>query len=205
MTSTLLVIGEDLGTVPDWVRQRLGTAGVLSYRVFYFERTWEGGWKSPGAYPSQALAVAATHDLPTLSGYWEGADIEARAELGFCPSESAKTSAFAERQREKSAILSTLQAERLLPPGLPTDADRVPAMTWELTRAVHAYLARTPAWLVLANIEDVIGTRAQTNVPGTVDEHPNWRRKLMLPVEKLIHDDRFEQLAAELRSSRSLV
>ena len=114
-------------------------------------------------------------------------------------------SAFAERQREKSAILAALHAEGLLPPGLPYDAAQVPAMTWELTRAIHAYLARTPAWLVLANIEDVIGTRAQTNVPGTVDEHPNWRRKLMLPVEKLIHDDRFKQLAAELRSMRSLV
>jgi 4-alpha-glucanotransferase len=201
----VLVIGEDLGTVPDWVRQSLGAAGVLSYRVFYFERTWEGAWKPPGAYPSQALAVAATHDLPTLSGFWEGADIETRAALGLFSSEDAKMSALAERQRDKSAILATLQAEGLLPPGLPDAVAQGPAMTSELARAIHVYLARTPAWLVLANVEDVIGTRAQANVPGTVDEHPNWRRKLRLTVEELIRDDRFEQLGAGLRSLRSLV
>ncbi len=201
----VLVIGEDLGTVPDWVRQRLGTAGVLSYRVFYFERTWEGGWKPPGAYPSQSLAVAATHDLPTLSGYWDGADIATRAELGFVSSEESKMSALAERQREKAAIMAALRSEGLWPPGLPDDAAHGPAMTWELARAIHVYLARTPAWLVLANVEDVIGARAQTNVPGTVDQHPNWRRKLIPTVEELIRDDRFEQLAAELRSLRPRV
>ncbi|MDX2251015.1 MAG: 4-alpha-glucanotransferase [Nitrospira sp.] len=201
----VLVIGEDLGTVPDWVRQRLGTAGVLSYRVFYFERTWEGGWKPPGAYPSQSLAVAATHDLPTLTGYWDGADIETRAELGFFSSVETKMSALAERQREKAAIMAALRSEGLWPPGLPGNAAHGPAMTWELARAIHVYLARTPAWLVLANVEDVIGARAQTNVPGTVDEHPNWRRKLIPTVEELIRDDRFKQLAAELRSLRPLV
>jgi 4-alpha-glucanotransferase len=201
----VLVIGEDLGTVPDWVRHRLGTAGVLSYRVFYFERTWEGAWKPPGAYPSQSLAVVGTHDLPTLSGYWEGADIETRARLGLVSSEDAKMSALAERQREKSAIIAALRSEGLWPPGLPDDAAHGPAMTWELARAIHVYLARTPAWLVLANVEDVIGARAQTNVPGTVDQHPNWRRKLMPTVEELIRDDRFNQLADELRLWRSFV
>jgi 4-alpha-glucanotransferase len=201
----VLVIGEDLGTVPDWVRHRLGTAGVLSYRVFYFERTWEGAWKPPGAYPSQSLAVVGTHDLPTLSGYWEGADIETRARLGLVSSEDAKMSALAERQREKSAIIAALRSEGLWPPGLPDDAAHGPAMTWELARAIHVYLARTPAWLVLANVEDVIGARAQTNVPGTVDQHPNWRRKLMPTVEELIRDNRFNQLADELRLWRSFV
>ncbi len=205
MRAKVLVIGEDLGTVPDWVRERLGTAGVLSYRVFYFERTWEGGWKPPGAYPSQSLAVAATHDLPTLSGYWDGADIETRAELGFFSSEEAKRSALAERQRERAAIMAALRSEGLWPPGLPDDAADGPAMTWELARAIHVYLARTPAWLVLANVEDVIGARAQTNVPGTVDQHPNWRRKLLPTVEELIRDDRFKQLADELRFWRSFV
>lgn len=201
----VLVIGEDLGTVPDWVRQRLGTAGILSYRVFYFERTWEGGWKPPGAYPSQSLAVAATHDLPTLSGYWEGADIATRAELGFFASEDAKMSALADRHREKTAIMAAIHSAGLLPANLTGDVAQPPAMTWELAKAIHIFLARTPACLVLANVEDVIGTRVQTNVPGTVDQHPNWRRKLALTVEELIRDHRFEQLAEELRSVRSLV
>jgi 4-alpha-glucanotransferase len=78
-------------------------------------------------------------------------------------------------------------------------------MTEELTQAIHRYLARTPAWIVLANVEDVIGTRAQTNVPGTVEQHPNWSRKLSATVEDLIRDPRFDRLAAQLCSERSVV
>jgi 4-alpha-glucanotransferase len=77
-------------------------------------------------------------------------------------------------------------------------------MTWELADAIHQYLAHTPAWMVLANIEDVIGLRAQTNVPGTVDQQPNWRRKLNVTIEDLAQDVRFAQLAAQLRPARSL-
>lgn len=200
-----LVIGEDLGTVPDWVRGRLETAGVLSYRVFYFERTGTGTWKLPGEYPSQSLAVVTTHDLPTLTGYWEGADIETRATLGFFSSEQARIGMLADREREKARILAALKSEGLLPPDVPDDPARVPVMTWELAHAIHQYLARTPSWLVLANVEDVIGIRAQTNVPGTVDQHPNWRRKSAMTVEELIRDSRFEELAAQLRAVRPVV
>lgn len=199
-----LVIGEDLGTVPDWVRDRLGGAGVLSYRVFYFERTETGAWKPPGAYPAQSLAVVTTHDLPTLSGYWEGTDIQTRDDLGLIPSEQARSGMLAERQADKARMLAALQSEGLLPPGVSEDPSLSPVMTWDLANAIHRYLAHTPAWMVLANIEDVIGLRAQTNVPGTVDQHPNWRRKLNVTVEDLMQDPRFAQLSTQLRSVRSL-
>lgn len=200
-----LVIGEDLGTVPDWVRDRLGAAGVLSYRVFYFERTGSGACKPPVSYPAQALAVITTHDLPTLSGYWEGTDIETRAKLGLFASEQARVAMLAERQLEKTWILAALKAEDLLPAGVPDDPAQTPAMTTELAEAIHLYLARTPAWMVLANLEDVIGTRVQTNLPGTVDQHPNWCRKLHARVDELVGDSRFDHLAAQLRSTRPLV
>lgn len=199
-----LVIGEDLGTVPDWVRDRLRSAGVLSYRVFYFERTETGAWKPPGTYPGQSLAVVTTHDLPTLSGYWEGADIQTRDELGLIGSEQARIGMLAERQADKARILWALRSEGLLPPGVSDDPGLTPVMTWELADAIHQYLAHTPAWMVLANIEDVIGLRAQTNVPGTVDQHPNWRRKLNVTIEDLAQDVRFAQLATQLRPARSL-
>ncbi|MBH0190538.1 MAG: 4-alpha-glucanotransferase [Nitrospira sp.] len=204
MRARTLVIGEDLGTVPDWVRDRLRGAGVLSYRVFYFERTETGAWKPPGTYPGQSLAVVTTHDLPTLSGYWEGADIQTRDELGFIGSEQARIGMLAERQADKARILAALRSEGLLPPGVSDDPGLTPVMTWELADAIHQYLAHTPAWMVLANIEDVIGLRAQTNVPGTVDQHPNWRRKLNVTIEDLAQDVRFAQLAAQLRPARSL-
>jgi 4-alpha-glucanotransferase len=200
-----LVIGEDLGTVPDWVRDRLGPAGVLSYRVFYFEREYWGGWKPPTQYPAQALAVVTTHDLPTLVGYWEGVDIDTRSTLGLFPSEDARNMMWAERHREKAGILTALKSQGLLPAGISEDPAQVPIMTTELMEGIHQYLARTPAWIVLANIDDVIGTRVQANLPGTVDQHPNWCRKLSLPVEELAQDSRFERLAALLRLTRPLV
>jgi 4-alpha-glucanotransferase len=200
-----VVIGEDLGTVPDWVRDRLGTAGVLSYRVFYFEREQWGGWKLPAHYPAQALAVVATHDLPTLSGYWEGVDIDTRSALGLFPSEDARKAMQEERHREKAGILAALKSQGLLPLSVSEDPIQVPAMTVELMEGIHEYLARSPAWIVLANIEDVIGTRSQTNLPGTVDQHPNWCRKLNLTVEELAKDSRFERLSALLRLTRPLV
>jgi 4-alpha-glucanotransferase len=200
-----MVIGEDLGTVPDWVRDRLGTAGVFSYRVFYFEREYGGSWKPPAQYPAQSLAVVTTHDLPTLSGYWEGVDIEIRSELGLFASEEARNAMWAERHREKKGILAALKSEGLLPIGISDDPTHVPRMTTELMEHIHHYLARTPASIVLANIEDIIGTRCQTNLPGTVDQHPNWCRKLSLTVEDLVQDARFERLASLLRMTRHLV
>ncbi len=200
-----LVIGEDLGTVPDWVRERLGPAGVLSYRVFYFEREHWGGWKPPAHYPVQALAVATTHDLPTLAGYWEGVDIDTRSALGLFPSDEARQAMWADRQREKSGILAALKSEGLLPSWVSEDPAYTPTMTPELVGCIHQYLARSPAWMVLANLEDLIGTRLQTNLPGTVDQHPNWCRKLGATVEDLVGDPRAEQVAALLRVTRPVV
>jgi 4-alpha-glucanotransferase len=200
-----LVIGEDLGTVPDSVRDRLGREGVLSYRVFYFERNGDGTFKSPKTYPAQALAVATTHDLPTLAGYWEASDIETRAKLGLLPSDQARITLLAERRVDKTRILAALKSEGLLPAGLSDDPARTPSMTAELTEAIHVYLARTSSWIVLANLEDILGVSFQTNVPGTVDQHPNWLRKLNATVEELTQDPRCQKLTAQLRSTRPLV
>ncbi|WP_447972707.1 4-alpha-glucanotransferase [Nitrospira sp. Kam-Ns4a] len=197
-----LVIGEDLGTVPDWVRDRLAAANVLSYRVFYFEREPDGRWKAPAAYPPQAAAVATTHDLPPLAGYWSGRDIEERFRLGILPDERARASAWEERRRDRARILEALKAEGLLPDGLPDDAETVAEMTPDLCQAVHLFLARTPARVMLAALEDVIGACEQVNLPGTVDAHPNWSRKYALSVEELGADPRPRALAQALRALR---
>jgi 4-alpha-glucanotransferase len=112
---------------------------------------------------------------------------------------------WAERHREKKGILAALKSEGLLPIGISDDPTHVPRMTTELMEHIHHYLARTPASIVLANIDDIIGTRCQTNLPGTVDQHPNWCRKLSLTVEDLVQDARFERLASLLRMTRPLV
>jgi 4-alpha-glucanotransferase len=202
--SHTLVIGEDLGTVPDWVREQLAKARVLSYRVFYFERGWDGAWKSPGDYPSQSLAVTTTHDLPTLAGFWSGEDLQVRSRLGAFRDDAAHRQAWEERQRDKARILNALQREHLLPTDVTEDLATAPAMTAELCQAIHLYLARTPSYLVLANLEDGLGELSQTNLPGTIDSHPNWTRKYSIPVDHMLHDARLRQLGAVLRSARPL-
>ena len=202
--SKTLVIGEDLGTVPDWVREQLAKARMLSYRVFYFERDADGAMKSPGDYPAQSLAVATTHDLPTLTGFWSGEDLQVRAGLGAFTDDAARQQTWEERQRDKAGILSALKRESLLPNGVTEDLATAPAMTTDLCRAIHLYLARTPSYIMLANLEDVLGELSQTNLPGTVDSHPNWTRKYAVRVEEMLCDERLRQLGAVLRSTRPL-
>lgn len=197
-----MIIGEDLGTVPDWIREQLATCGVLSYRVFYFERTGDGTWKPPGSYPAQALTVVTTHDLPTLSGFWVAQDIAVRSRLRVYPDEQARVDALEERRRDKARILAALRREGLLPEGLADDPERVPAMTPDLCRAIHVYLSRTPSWIVLVSFEDLLGEVAQPNLPGTVDSYPNWSLKASLTLEGLYRDPRPGRLAEALGARR---
>jgi 4-alpha-glucanotransferase len=202
--SKTLVIGEDLGTVPDWVREQLAKARVLSYRVFYFERDADGAWKSPGDYPEQSLAVATTHDLPTLTGFWSGEDLQVRAGVGAFTDDATRRQAWDERERDKRGILSALKREGLLPNGVTEDLATAPAMTTDLCRAIHVYLARTLSYIVLANLEDSLGELSQTNLPGTVDSYPNWTRKYAVRVDEILCDERMRHLGAVLRSTRPL-
>jgi 4-alpha-glucanotransferase len=197
-----VIVGEDLGTVPDFVREKLAAYRVLSYRVFYFERTQDGEWKAPRDYPRDALAVVSTHDLPTLTGYWTEEDIELRCKLGLCPDEAASRSAIEDRRRDKARILRALRSEGVLKEA--NRAESLQGLDWsaELSHAIHAYVARTPSCLMLVSLEDLIGHRAQINVPGTLDEYPNWSLKIPLRLEDLRVDPRPRELVAVLRAIR---
>ncbi|OGW68379.1 MAG: 4-alpha-glucanotransferase [Nitrospirae bacterium RIFCSPLOWO2_02_FULL_62_14] len=199
-----VIIGEDLGTVPDGVRERLAAARVLSYRVLYFERIDQGDWKAPEAYPSQAMAVVTTHDLPTLAGFWAARDIDVRAGLGLYADSGAVQRAREERQQQKQRIVRALGVAGLLPADVTEESVAVQPMTPELCQAVHVFLARTPSWAVLANLEDLLGETDQTNVPGTVEGYQNWSRKIALPLERLRDDPRVHRLASAMRALRPL-
>lgn len=196
-----LIIGEDLGTVPDYVRERLAAANVLSYRVFYFEREHDGRWKPPAAYPARAAAVVTTHDLPTLAGYWTGRDIEERARLGIYD-EARRAAAWEERGRDRRLIVEALRAEGLLPDGLGDDPAVPPELTAELSGAVHRFLARTPCLVMLVTLEDLVGEREPVNVPGTVEACPNWCRKCRLSLEELKGHQGVAALARLVRAIR---
>ncbi|HEX3881383.1 MAG TPA: 4-alpha-glucanotransferase [Stellaceae bacterium] len=185
------VIGEDLGTVLAGFRETLRAANILSYRVVNFERRWDtgGGYIPPGEYPPLAAASAATHDLPSLKGFWLGRDIEWRRRLDLYPDEAAEATETGERGRDRRLLLEALAHEGLvgwdrfaefLPDG------GAPVYTDELGDAIHAFLARSRARLMLVQIEDVVGEAEQANLPGTTDAHPNWRRRMTRTLEDVL-------------------
>lgn len=178
-----IIVGEDLGTVPDEVRHALHEMRVLTYRLFYFERQQDGQFMPPERYPHQALVAATTHDLPTLAGYWKGLDIKVRTELALFPNEDIRSRQISGRAEDKAKLLASLAHEGLLPDGISTNPDETPELTPALFRAILAYIARTPARIALVQAEDMLGQEEQSNMPGTVDEHPNWRRKLPIELE----------------------
>lgn len=180
-----MVVGEDLGTVAPGFREAMADAGALSYRVLYFERGWSDEVLRPQHFPRQALVTATTHDLPTLVGWWRGRDLEWRERLKLFADESDKHSAWAIRQADKRLLVDALVEQGLLPSHSPREGSVPPE---GFVGAVYAYLARTPSMLVMATAEDVLGDSEQPNLPGTVDEHPNWRRKLPGPIEVLVRE-----------------
>jgi 4-alpha-glucanotransferase len=175
------VVGEDLGTVTDELRAALNRAGVLSYRLLYFEKHWgeDGRFKAPYDYPEQALVAASTHDLPTLAGFWIGRDIDWREQLELFPDPETADQQRAERETDRHRLLAALDVQGLLPAGSSADVPFSPA----LMLAIQQYLARTPARLMMVQIEDLLGQVEQVNLPGTVDQHPNWRRRLAVGLE----------------------
>lgn len=186
-----IVIGEDLGTVPDGFRVRMAQAGILSYRLLYFERGSNGAFTPPADYPDLALAAVATHDLPPLPGYWKGHDIETRARLGLLSSPTAERAAKRERVDDRTALTAALRDHGGLAEGGHPSPD-------DIALAAYRFLARTPSHLLMVRPEDVLGLVEQTNLPGTVEEHPNWKRRLPLTVQELAADPRIRRLGAML-------
>lgn len=181
-----IVIGEDLGTVPEGFRPAMEAAGVLSYRVFQFERMSGGHFNQPETYPVQALVTAGTHDLPTLAGLWSGEDLRWRQQLNLYRDETARTGDAAARETDRRQILEALAWARLWPYDH-SDPTQV-RMDAPLLEAVHRFLARAPSRLMMVQVEDVLGQVAQVNLPGTIDEHPNWRLRLSATVDALAAD-----------------
>jgi 4-alpha-glucanotransferase len=199
------VIGEDLGTVPEGFRETMRATGVLSYRVFDFERRGDGSFIPPGDYPPLAAASAATHDLATLKGFWLGHDIAWRHRLGLYPDASAEVNETAERGRDRQKLLEALGREGLLSLarfGAFLSEDGVPTYGQDLGEAIHEYLARSRARLMLVQIEDVAGEGEQANLPGTTDAHPNWRRRLPSPLEELLAGPEMARIAALVTAAR---
>jgi len=200
-----LIVGEDLGTVPDGFRERMERARILSYRLLLFERDADLRFKMPSAYPPLALATATTHDLPTLTGWALGCDLETRERIGLMTTEG-KRRACEIRRGEVAQLLCALRSHGDLDGATYEVLYRsldVPAgdasFYVPLVRAAYRYLAATPARLVLVQLDDALGELAQINLPGTHGEYPNWRRKNALDLAGIAADPRMAALARDVR------
>jgi 4-alpha-glucanotransferase len=176
-----IVIGEDLGTVPEGFRETMADWGLWSYLVLLFERGDDGAFRRPEQFGHSALVTFSTHDLPTFAGWLKGHDLEVKRSLGIDPGES---------DHDRRHAIEALRRALGLNGDAPLEFD-----------AVARYLASTPTRLLVVSMEDAIGIVDQPNVPGTVDEHPNWRRRLPLPLEDLFHHPQLRRVGDAIGSA----
>ena len=192
-----LVVGEDLGVVPDEIRRALPQFGVYHYKVVMFEQK-NDEFVAPADYVRHALATVTTHDLPTLHGWWSGHDIDLWEKLGFYPDAAVAARAREERAEARERLLRALRRARLWP----EDAGPVPEYSAALARAVHVYLGRTHSALVTVQLEDMIGMLEPVNVPGTSSEYSNWTRRMTASAAEIFARADVRALAAAMNEAR---
>jgi 4-alpha-glucanotransferase len=202
-----LVVGEDLGVVPDEIRRALPEFGVYHYKVVMFEQR-EGEFVAPSRYVPQALATVTTHDLPTLRGWWTGHDIDLWEKLGFYVDTEIGERARAERGRERLRLLRALQREGLWPEDHSVETSDAtppaPPFSADLALAVHLFLARSAAALVTVQLEDMIGMLEPVNIPGTSREYSNWTRRMTASAREIFAREDVRALAAGMSASRMM-
>jgi 4-alpha-glucanotransferase len=176
------ILGEDLGTVPDGLRSRLRSTGISGMQVLWFQRDGDG-FQPPGNWARDAAGMTTTHDLPTVTGWWQGRDLTWRDKVA-AKTDSAESKASRRRRRaERQALWASFKAAGLARGPLPArDQDAT------VLRAAIAFLGQSACDLVLLPLEDILAMREQPNLPGTIDEHPNWRRRLPLSVGNICRD-----------------
>jgi 4-alpha-glucanotransferase len=160
-----VVIGEDLGTVPEGFREQLAAWGIWSYLVMMFERDHHGLFQGIDHYAANALVTFNTHDLPTFAGWRSFGDLQLKRSLGIDPGESDDA-----RRHAIAMLLNVLRHHSI-------DNDHV--------YAIVKFLARTKSRLLAISLEDLLGVTEQPNIPGTVNEHPNWRQRLPIAVDEI--------------------
>ncbi|MGE3245652.1 MAG: 4-alpha-glucanotransferase [Beijerinckiaceae bacterium] len=194
-----VVIGEDLGTVPEGLRERAAENGLSGMRVLLFERGGDG-YRPPGHYKRQAMTLTTTHDTATLIGWRRGSDIDLRERLDQLPPGQTGETARRERERDVRDLEHMFAQSGLAPAAsgylTPGEAEG------RFAHSSIAFAASTPAQFICVPLEDISGEAAQPNLPGTVDEHPNWRRRYSKPVEAMFETWPGMMHAATLRQFR---
>ena len=200
--SQCMVLGEDLGTVPEEIVDKLRDSGVYSWKVLYFEQENATTYRLPAKWPRQAMASATTHDLPTLAGYWGAEDLSLGEKLGVYPDKEVLAGLYEQRAEQKQALLNALHEHGCLPDDFPVDAESC-EMSPTLNQAMHNFLADTHSALLGLQPEDWLEMSEPVNVPGTVDEYPNWRRKLSATLEEMFARPELDRLLESIQQRRA--
>jgi 4-alpha-glucanotransferase len=187
-----VVVGEDLGTVPPDFRARLEKAGVGGMDVLWFQRD-DKDYLPPSAWRADAMAMTTTHDLPTVAGWWSGADIEVRSGLG-----TVREGEVGNRAWDRGLLWQAFVNE-----GVATVERPAPQDAGLAVEAALAFVARSPSPLVLAPVEDLLALAEQPNLPGTIDEHPNWRRRLPSPADTMLDQPQVAARIDILKANRT--
>jgi 4-alpha-glucanotransferase len=188
-----ILIGEDLGTVPAGFRELLAETGVYGMSVLWFERE-RNSFTPPQAWPEASAAMTSTHDLPTVAGWWRGKDIDTREQLGLVADAGEER---ASRIKDRQKLWRAFRRANAAASDLPS-----PAETSRATDAAVTFIAHTAADLALLPLEDALALEDQPNIPGTIDEHPNWRRRYPGQAEDLLDGvDTRQRLAPLARRS----
>ncbi len=197
--SRTMIIGEDLGTVPYGMRDRLMEKRVLSYRLFYFEKDANGRHLPAYRYPEYAMVSVSTHDLPTLAGFWSGWDIDARLRSGILEPQDEE-SARRERREAKDKMVERLADDGFITEDQARSAINAQTPPHEVHQALIAFLMSTPSALVAINQEDLFLDQRQQNLPGTTGENPNWMTRMRFTLEELETTGRAQKQTAMFRS-----
>ena len=189
-----LVIAEDLGTAPHGFTDAVTQRRMPGMRVLWFERAEDQGFIGAQDFDPLSVAMTGTHDTATVAGWWRGRDLDWAARLGRLPQGVDRVEAEAIRAWDRGLLWSTIGDGPVRP--APDDSQPV-------VDAAISHIARTPSVLAIVPLEDLLGEEEQPNLPGTIEEHPNWRRRWPLPTGELLAQDQVEARCANLRQMRS--
>jgi len=186
-----VVMGEDLGTVPEGFRERLAERAVMGMQILLFERD-DKAFKPAAAWSDTAMGMPTTHDLPTLTGWWQGRDADWQEKLGLLPDGTTRQDRLDERAEDRQYLAKVLKLD-----------DTRESNVEQAVDAAIEFIGRTPAPLIILPVEDALGQLEQANLPGTTNEHPNWLRRWDAPAERLLDATTPERRLSVLSTARN--
>lgn len=201
-----LVIGEDLGTVPEGFREYMAEHGLLSYKVFCRQKEKDGSFITPEKYMYLSLAQPSTHDQATACGFWQNEDIEVFNRCGLYVNQEQYKDNLVGRFKDRKNMVAAFEQQHLLSPAeqqeMTQTVDSGQTAPGEIELKINEYCARTNSALFLVRLNDIYRQKVLDNAPGTVQEYPNWRIKMSLSVEDIADSAEFKNMLNLIKENR---